>query len=256
MPRALPHRATVVRAEYPTATAKDVLTIVKKSFGLLRHGKANDWLDSALRSDGAITIASPSHVEASFLEAMGFYMTPDAALDLLKELGKRTSLSLVQVCEEYKRLLAVYVGVSKKELTDERLLAENNFKYLSNALGPPVNLLVHKWRTSKSFHEIQETLAHGERRGDSAFTRPTARRGIVANIDEPDGAETSVLEGLVNSIAQLSASVHEQGQQTATALSSWAAGRGRGGHNGSTGRGDRKRRSARAPCGSTSNTDQ
>jgi hypothetical protein len=55
-------------------------------------------------------------------------MTPDAALDLLKELSKRTGLSLVQVCEEYKRLLAVYMGVSKKDLTDEKLLAENNFK--------------------------------------------------------------------------------------------------------------------------------
>jgi hypothetical protein len=43
------------------------------------------------------------------LEAVGFYMTPDAALDLLKELSKRTGLSLVQVCEEYERLLAVYV---------------------------------------------------------------------------------------------------------------------------------------------------
>eukprot|EP00624_Nannochloropsis_granulata_P004484 evm.model.NODE_3224_length_23392_cov_40.121708.4 len=112
--RYLTEIATVVRAEYPTATAKDVLRIVQKSFGLLRHGKANDWLDSALRSDGAITIAYPSHIEASFLEAMGFYMTPDAALDLLKELGKRTSLSLVQVCEEYKRLLAVYVGVTSR----------------------------------------------------------------------------------------------------------------------------------------------
>ncbi len=125
----------MVRGEYPTATAKDVLTIVKKSFGLLRHGKANDWQDSALRADGAITIASPSDIEASFLEAMGFYMTPDAALDLLKELAKRTGLSLVQVCEEYKRLLAVYVGVSKKDLTDDKLLAEKQFQIFLQCPG-------------------------------------------------------------------------------------------------------------------------
>ena len=67
-----------------------------------------------------------------------------------------------------------YVGVSKKDLTDEKLLAENNFKYFSNALGPPVDLLVHNWQRTKTFHQIQEPIAHGERRADSAFIRSTA----------------------------------------------------------------------------------
>jgi flagellar motor protein MotB len=228
---------TMVCSEYPTAQARDVLTIVSKSFGLLRYGKASDWLDSALRVDGPITIASPAEIESSFLEAMGFYMTPDSALDLLKALPQRLGLSLVQVCEEYKRLLAVHLGVTKKDLTDAQLLAENNFKYLSNGLGPGVNHLVHNWRTTQTFHQIQEALGHGERRGDSAFTRITARRGSAANIDSPDEEEsTPVLTGIINAMAQLTtqmatqaAAQGEQHQALLDAFKNGNGGRGAGG---------------------------
>ena len=77
-----------------------------------------------------------------------------------------------------------------------------SFKYFSDALGPPVNLLIHSWRSTKTFHQIQEALAHGERGGDSAFIRSTARRGAAANIHEHDGAKASVLQGLVNTIGE------------------------------------------------------
>lgn len=77
----------------------------------MKYTKAFGWLKDA--------IASPVEISTHFKEAMGFYMTSDAAYEALRALDKRPGMSFNQLGSHYKRLLAAYLGTTKDKLTNE-----------------------------------------------------------------------------------------------------------------------------------------
>lgn len=189
-----------IAAKHPGATVKELLTVLQRSHGLMKHSQANYWLTQALKDDGMYQVMDTSAISTSLAEAVGARGTKQQGERMLANLKRLAGEDIHQLAERYQRHLADYHRVPENKLTNDQLMG--NLYQFANALGPPLDGHIEGLRLNKfTFAQIIKSLDEGEKGGSLFYTGAT--RGGSANNMEEEETSATTMDGLVNAMAEM-----------------------------------------------------